>query len=167
MKYRTGFLVGAALIGVSLTALPAMAAPRPAGPFMAGPGAPVWGGPAMLEGIDLTKQQQKKIQTILQQAGDQDQTDTIRDDLGRVRRQIQDILSEPGQLDRPKIQALLQQQATLRAEQEARHLDVAEQIHDVLTPEQLSAIKARQAKIRDLMDQLREVQHPVPQASSN
>lgn len=165
MKYRNGIFAAAAMMGLSLTALPALAFPHQAGPMPGGPGAPVWGGPAMLEGIALTKQQRKKIQDIVHQAHEQDETDSIRDDMGRVHRQIQDLLSEPGQLDRSKITTLLQQQASLRAQQEARHLDVAEQIHDVLTTEQLTQIKERQTKVRDLMDQLRELQHPTPQPS--
>ncbi|MFT8334590.1 MAG: periplasmic heavy metal sensor [Acetobacter orientalis] len=167
MKYGNGVLAAAAMVGLSLVALPVMAHPHHGGaPAAGGPGAPVWGGPSMLEGIDLTAQQQKKIDAIVQQAHEQDQTDSIRDDIGRVHRQIQDLLSEPGTLDRTKITALLQQQASLRAQQEARHLDVAEQIHDVLSTEQLTQIKERQAKVRDLMDQLRELQHPTPKAAA-
>lgn len=166
MTFKNGVFAAATMIGLSLTALPALAHPphRP-GPGAGGPGAsgaPVWGGPSMLEGVNLTTQQQKKIDAIVQQAHDQDQTDSIRDDIGRVHRQIQDLLSEPGQLDRTKISSLLQQQASLRAEQEARHLDVAEQIHDVLSVEQLTEIKDRQTKIRALMEQLHELQHPTP-----
>ncbi|GAL97194.1 hypothetical protein AA0312_0969 [Acetobacter tropicalis NRIC 0312] len=120
----------------------------------------------MLEGISLTKQQRKKIDAILSDAHDQDQTDSIRNDMGKLHEQIQDQLTTPGPINKDQINTLLQQQASLRAQQEARHLDVAERIHDVLTDDQLAQIKARQTKIRDLMEQLREVQHPEPTDAS-
>lgn len=119
----------------------------------------------MLEGLDLTKQQRKKIDAILREAHDQDRGDDMRDDASKIHQQIQDILTSPGPVDKDKIAALQQQQATLRAQAEARHLDVAARIHDVLTADQLAQVKARQAKIHDLMEQLREVEHPAPPVS--
>ncbi|MDN7351913.1 MULTISPECIES: Spy/CpxP family protein refolding chaperone [Acetobacter] len=170
MSYKNGFLAAAAVTGLLCAVLPASANARPPHPPKgAHGGSSLWsaqGGPDMLEGISLTKQQRKKIDTILSDAHDQDQTDSIRNDMGKLHEQIQDQLTTPGPINKDQINTLLQQQASLRAQQEARHLDVAERIHDVLTDDQLAQIKARQTKIRDLMEQLREVQHPEPTDAS-
>ncbi|GAN62433.1 hypothetical protein AA0313_0444 [Acetobacter indonesiensis NRIC 0313] len=163
MAYKNKVLAALAVAGLSCAAVPVFAhSGTPSSLGGGSHGAPMWGagGLSMLEGISLTKQQRKKIETILSDAHDQDQTDDIRNDMGKIHQQIQDQLTDPGPINREQINTLLQQQASLRAQQEARHLDVAERIHDVLTPEQLSQIKARQAKIHDLMEQLHEVQHP-------
>lgn len=170
MSYKNGFLAAAAVTGLFCAVLPASAHARPPHPPHGARGPSLWGGaaggPDMLEGITLTKQQRKKIDAILSDAHDQDQTDTIRNDMGKIHEQIQDQLTNPGPINKEQITTLLQQQASLRAQQEARHLEVAERIHDVLTEDQLAQIKARQAKIRDLMEQLREVQHPEPTEAS-
>ncbi|GAN69429.1 Spy/CpxP family protein refolding chaperone [Acetobacter orleanensis] len=171
MNYRNGFLATAAVIGLSLAALPASAHPgKGEFPPPGGPGGCMMGGGhghamSMLEGLDLTKQQRKQVDTILHDARDQDHADDMRGEFSKIHQQIQDILTSPGPVDKDKIAALQQQQATLRAQAEARHLDVASRIHDVLTPDQLAQVKARQTKIHDLMEQLREAEHPAPPPS--
>lgn len=170
MNYRNGFLATVAVLGLSGAALPAFAYPGK-GEFamQGGAGGCMMGGHghvmSMLEGLDLTKPQRKKIDAILSDAHDQDHADDMRGEFSRVHQQIQDILMSPGPVDKDRIAALQQQQAALRAQVEARHLDVAYRIHDVLTPEQLAQVKARQIRIHELMDQLREAEHPEPPPS--
>lgn len=171
MNYKNGFLATAAAIGFIFAALPASAHPGKGDfPPPGGPGAYTPGGGhghemSMLEGLDLSKAQRKQIDTILSEARDQDHADDMRGEFARIHQQIQDILTSPGPVDKNRIAALQQQQATLRAQAEARHLEVASRIHDVLTPDQLAQVKARQAKIHDLMEQLREAEHPAPPPS--
>lgn len=176
MNYRNGFLAAAAVVGLSTAALSAHAHPGfpPPPPPPGGPGACMaggfgvygghghGGGMSMLEGLDLTKQQRKDIDAILRTAHEQDRADDTRGDFEKIHQQIQDILTSPGPVDKDKIATLQQQAATLRAQAEARHIDVASRIHDVLTPDQLAQVKARQAKIHDLREQLREAEHPAP-----
>jgi len=158
MTFKKGFLAVLAVSGFALAAqsASAQACPPPMMHHGMGPGP----GPDFFMGADLTKKQHKQIDAIFKKAHNQEEGDQSREAERDLHTQIQDLLSQPGKLDRDKIASLQQQLATIRAQRDMQHLDVMEQIHDVLTPEQLTQIKDRETKERALMDQLRQLRHP-------
>lgn len=167
MKIKKTLLAAIVAAGVSVAGVSAHA--EPGNGFNGngfGPGIPGAGLNA-LDGIDLTKKQRKQIQTILQEAHRQDQTQDLRGDFDKIHRQIEDALTSPGPVDKDKVATLQQEMATLRAQRESQHLETASRIHDVLTADQLAQIHARQVKIHDLLDQLHAVEHPAPTADAD
>lgn len=167
MKISNGVLAAAMVAGLSLYGLSAHAA----GPGGMGGGMGVgaaFGGPAgnALDGLDLTRKQRNQIATILKEAHDQDQAQDTQEQFENLHAQIEDLLSAPGPLEQDKIALVQQQMASLRAEREARHLQTASRIHDVLTPEQLAQMRDRQKRIHALLGELNALQHPAQQISS-
>ena len=170
MKISNGVFAAAVVAGLSLSGLSAHAAGpggwggggMGAGSSLGGPG-----GSNALDGLDLTHKQRNQIATILKEARDQDQAQDTQEEFENLHEQIQDLLSTPGPLDQDKIAQVQQKMAALRAEREARHLQTASRIHDVLTPDQLAQMRERQKKIHDLLSQLNALQHPTQQVSSD
>ncbi|PAL26209.1 Spy/CpxP family protein refolding chaperone [Acetobacter syzygii] len=166
MKISNGVLAAAMAVGLSLSGVSAHAA----GPGGWGGGmGSTFGGPGgnALDGLDLSRKQRNQITTILKEAHDQDQAQDTQEEFENLHEQIQDLLSVPGPLDQDKIAQVQQKMAALRAEREARHLQTASRIHDVLTPEQLAQMRDRQKRIHDLLAQLNALQHPAQQISSD
>lgn len=168
MKISNGVLAAALVAGLSLYGLPAHAA----GPAGMGGGMGVgstFGGPGgnALDGLDLTRKQRNQIATILKEAHDQDQAQDTQEQFENLHAQIEDLLSAPGPLEQDKIALVQQQMAALRAEREARHLQTASRIHDVLTPDQLAQMRERQKRIHALLSELNALQHPAQQVSSD
>lgn len=174
MKIGNGVMAAAMVAGLSLSGLSAHAA-GPGG--MGGPGGPgggmgvgsTFGGPAgnALDGLDLSRKQRNQIATILKEAHEQDQAQDTQEEFENLHTQIEDLLSAPGPLDQDKIAQVQQKMATLRAEREARHLQTASRIHDVLTPDQLAQMRERQKRIHELLNELNALQHPAQQVSSD
>jgi protein CpxP len=168
MKIGNGVLAAAMVAGLSLSGLSAHAA-GPGG-WGGGMGAgSSFGGPGgnVLDGLDLTRKQRNQITAILKEAHDQDQAQDTQEEFEKLHEQIEDLLSTPGPLDQNQIAQVQQKLAALRAEREARHLQTASRIHDVLTPEQLAQMRERQHRIHDLLNQLNALQHPTQQISSD
>nr|WP_249208874.1 hypothetical protein [Acetobacter okinawensis] len=115
----------------------------------------------------MTRKQRNQIATILKEAHDQDQAQDTQEQFENLHAQIEDLLSAPGPLDQDKIAQVQQQMAALRAEREARHLQTASRIHDVLTPDQLAQMRDRQKRIHALLGELNALQHPAQQISSD
>ncbi|WP_338332514.1 periplasmic heavy metal sensor [Acetobacter sp. LMG 32666] len=171
MKISNGILAAAVVAGLSLSGLSAQAA-GPGGPggWGGGMGAgSTFGGPAgnALDGLDLTRKQRNQIATILKEAHDQDQAQDTQEEFENLHAQIEDLLSAPGPLDQDQIAQVQQKMATLRAEREARHLQTASRIHDVLTTDQLAQMRQRQKRIHELLNELSALQHPAQQVSSD
>ncbi|GBQ27643.1 hypothetical protein AA0472_2463 [Acetobacter estunensis NRIC 0472] len=112
----------------------------------------------MLHGVDLTAEQKTSLKKIFKEGHESGkalhtQERTLHD-------QIANQLMTPGKIDRSQLDSLVQQQSALHAKEEAARIDTAVKIHDLLTTKQLTEAKDRQDKIKALMDQIHQIDHP-------
>ncbi|MBV1832857.1 Spy/CpxP family protein refolding chaperone [Novacetimonas pomaceti] len=119
-------------------------------------GAP--GGMPFLGQVSLTKAQRKKIDAILKADHPDFHADMEKE--SGLHHQIQDLLATPGKVDQAQIVSLQQQIASIHQAHEAERLQTAIRIHDVLTADQLTQIKAAQDKADSLHAQLRALMAP-------
>lgn len=100
-------------------------------------------GPMLrLKGIKLTADQKTKLKAIFE-ANKPADPKTGMEQMHDLHKQITTLLTTPGPVDQTKLQALEQQIDTMESQHTAKHLQIAVQIHDLLTPDQLKEIAAK------------------------
>ena len=148
-------ILAATLVGgfAGISAEAAVAAPPPPPSCHGAPG-----GMPFLAQVNLSKAQRKKIDAILK--ADHPAFHADMDKESGLHHQIQDLLATPGKVDEAQIASLQQQIASIHQTHEAARVQTAIRIHDVLTADQLSQIKATQDKADSLHAQLRALMAP-------
>ena len=128
-------------------------------PPMGGPGAQCHGpgGFPFTQGVDLTAKQKDSIKQIFK--SDHDASKALHKQDHDLHEQVEAVMMAPGKIDQAKLDDLVKQQNDLDARENAARMAVAVKGRDLLTPEQLSAAKARQDKVKGLMEQIHQIQH--------
>ncbi|MFT8718360.1 Spy/CpxP family protein refolding chaperone [Acetobacter sp.] len=148
---RSAFLMAAMAAGLFSVAQAQAHGPMPPAP-------PHCGAPfPFLEGADLTAKQKDAVKAIFKE--DRSSSKDIRKQDRDLHKQIEDLLLAPGKVDQTKLSDLQKQEDDLDAKQNAARLETAVKVRNVLTAEQLAAVKTRHDKIDALMAQIHDIEH--------
>jgi Spy/CpxP family protein refolding chaperone len=129
---------------------------------MGGPGGPMPFGddpgmmlPALLQGVGLTDDQQKRVRDVLK--ANHKTLFPLFDQLRTANEALADRLTSPDSVTEQDLQPLVDQVMTVRRNIVSQGLKVVLQVRQILTPEQLAKAAEVKAKMRELRAQMREL----------
>lgn len=161
MKGRT-WVIGA----VCATLLPLVAiAQMPGGPghfhsqFRGG------GDGMLLQGLNLSTEQQNAIRTIHQAA--RAQAKPMVEQLRQIRTEMKSAMLAAGPVDANKLATLQTQASTLKGQLDQLRLSSMIEVRKILTPDQLQQAAATANTLSSLHEQERALMHPESQTGTN